>query len=216
MKMHFATATLAAMLVSGGSVLAQMSGTGTPPLSATSPLAMGSGSPVGPTGIPLGSTEMTAPGTSPAPPSTMGCSTTGGSMSQTTTTPFDGGGMTGATSSACAGTGGMGTAGMGTGGAGAGDAGSSMPTLSTLQAGRANIPLGSTEINNPGLSPPPPLTTTFVSPIVPSTLAPQLTIGSPPPTSPPCPVTGVFSSSVTLRSARSAGSMQSASGISGC
>jgi hypothetical protein len=203
MKMHLAMATLAAMLVSSGSVLAQMSGTGTSPLSATSPLAMGSGSPVGPTGIPLGSTEMAAPGTSPAPPSTMGCSSTGGSMSQTTTALFDGGGMAGATSSACAGTGGMGTGGMGTGGAGAGSAGSSMPTLSTLQAGRANIPLGSTEMNNPGLSPAPPLTTTFVSPIVPSTPSPQLTMGSPPPTAPPCPVTGVFSSSVTLRSARS-------------
>jgi hypothetical protein len=202
MKMHLAMATLAAMLVSGGSVLAQMSGTGTSPLSATSPLAMGSGSPVDPTGIPLGSTEMAAPGTSPAAPSTMGCSSTGGSMSQTTTALFDGGGMAGATSSACAGTGGMGN-----GGAGAGSAGSSMPTLSTLQAGPANIPLGSTEMNNPGLSPPPPLTTTFVSPIVPSTPSPQLTIGSPPPTAPPCPVTGVFSSSVTLRFARSSSAM---------
>jgi hypothetical protein len=202
MKMHFATATLAAMLVSGGSVLAQMGGTGTSPLSATSPLAMGSGSPVGPTGIPLGSTEMAAPGTSPAAPSTMGCSSTGGSMSQTTTALFDGGGMAGATSSACAGTGGMGN-----GGAGAGNAGSSMPPLSALQSGRANIPMGATEINNPGLSPLPPLTTTFVSPIVPSTPSPQLTIGSPPPTAPPCPVTGVFSSSVTLRFARSSSAM---------
>jgi hypothetical protein len=179
MKMHFVTATLAAILVSGGSVLAQMGGTGTSPLSATSPLAMGSGSPAGPTGIPLGSTEMAAPGTSPA------------------TALFDGGGM-------------------GTGGAGAGNAGSSMPPLSALQPGPANIPMGSTEINNPGLSPPPPLTTTFVSPIVPSTPSPQLTIGSPPPTAPPCPVTGVFSSSVTLRSARSAASMQGASGVPGC
>jgi hypothetical protein len=207
MKMHFAITTLAAILVGGGSVLAQVGGTGTSPLSATSPLAIGSGSPVAPTGIPLGSTEMAAPGTSPAPPSTMNCSSMGGSTSQTTTALFDGGGMAGATSSTCAGTGGLGTGGMGTGGSATGSAGSSMPTLSTLQAGRANIPMGSTEINNPGLSPLPPLTTTFVSPIVPSTPSPQLTIGSPPPTAPPCPVTGVFSSSVTLRFARSSSAM---------
>jgi hypothetical protein len=189
MKMHFAMTTLAAILVGGGSVLAQVGGTGTSPLSATSPLAIGSGSPVAPAGIPLGATEMTAPGTSPAPSSTMSCSSAAGPTSQTATALFDGGGMA-AASSACVGT---------------GSAASSMPAPSTLRAGRAGIPLGSTEMDSPGLSPLPPISTTFVSPIVPSTASPLSTIGSAPPmaATPPCPVTGVFSSSVTLRGARS-------------
>ncbi len=186
-KMHFAMTTLAAILVGGGSVLAQVGGTGTSPLSATSPLAIGSGSPVAPTGILLGATEMTAPGISPAPSSTMSCSSAGGPTSQTATALFDGGGMA-AASSACAGT---------------GSAASSMPAPSTLRAGRAGIPLGSTEMDSQGLSPLPLVSTTFISPIVPSTPSPQLTVGSPPPTAPPCPVTGVFSSSSTLRGARS-------------
>jgi hypothetical protein len=197
MKIHFAMTTLAAILVGGGSVLAQVGGTGTSPLSATSPLAIGSGSPVAPTGIPLGATEMAAPGTSPAPLSTMGmlgCSGAAGSTSQTATPLFDGGGMAGAGSSACA----------GTGSAGAGSAGSSMPTLSTLQAGRAGIPLGSTEIGSSGLSPPPPVSTMFVSPIVPSTTAPLSTMGSPPlmTATPPCPVTGTFPDGSTTRQVR--------------
>jgi len=191
MKTHFAMATLATVLVCS-SALAQVGGVGTSPFSATSPLAIGSGSPVGPTGIPMGATEMTAPGTSPAPPSAMGCSSAGGSTSQTATALFDGGGMAGAASSACAGT---------------GSAASSMPTPSTLRAGRAGIPLGSTEMDSPGLSPLPPISTTFVSPIVPSTASPlsTSTIGSSPPmaATPPCPVTGVFTGSATLRTARS-------------
>jgi len=107
MKMHFMMATLAAALLGCGSSLAQVGGTGMSPLNATSPLAMGSSVPVGSTGIPLGATEMAAPGTSPAPPSTMGmmgCSGTAGPTSQTANPMFDGGGMTGAASSACAGT----------------------------------------------------------------------------------------------------------------
>src|SRR5258708_2547849 len=68
MKMQFVMATLAAALLGCSSTLAQVGGMGTSPLSATSPLATGSGSPVAPTGIPLGATQMTAPGTAPAPP----------------------------------------------------------------------------------------------------------------------------------------------------
>jgi hypothetical protein len=200
MKPHFAMATLATVLVCS-SALAQVGGVGTSPFSATSPLAIGSGSPVGPTGISMGATEMTAPGTSPAPPSAMGCSSPAGSTSQTATALFDGGGMAGAASSACAGT---------------GSAASSMPAPSTLRAGRAGIPLGSTQIDSLGLSPPPAVSTTFVSPIVPSTPSPQLTIGSPPPTTPPCPVSGVFSGSATLRGARSASATAGASGVPGC
>ena len=202
MKMQFVMATLAATLLGCGSTLAQVSGTGASPLGATSPLAMGSGSPVAPTGIPLGATEMTAPGTSPAPLSTMGmlgCSGAAGSASQTAIPLFDGGGMAGAGSSACAGTGSAGT-----GSAGAGSAGSSMPTLSTLQAGRAGIPLGATEIGSAGLSPPPPVSTMFVSPIVPSTIAPLSTMGSPPlmTATPPCPVAGTFPDGSTTRQVR--------------
>src|SRR5258707_3218105 len=95
MKPYIVMDTLAATLLAGGSTLAQVGGTGTSPLGATSPLSMGSASPVAPTGIPLGATEMTAPGTSPAPLSTMGmlgCSGAAGSTSPTTSL-FDGGGM---------------------------------------------------------------------------------------------------------------------------
>jgi len=197
MKMQFVMATLAATLLGCGSSLAQVGGTGTSPLSATSPLAIGSGSPAAPTGIPLGATEMTAPGTSPAPLSTMGmlgCSGAAGSTSQAAIPLFDGGGMTNAGTSACA----------GAGSAGAGSAGSSMPTLPTLQAGRAGIPLGATEIGSAGLSPPPPVSTTFASPLVPPTTAPLSTMGSPPSltTTPPCPVTGTFPDGSTTRQIR--------------
>src|SRR6266436_6080005 len=128
MKMRFAMATLATFLAGGSSVLAQVDEMGISPLSATSPLAIESSSPVEPTGIPLDATEMTAPGTSPALPS-MGCSGAAGQMSQTATALFDGGGMTGAASSACAGTGGTGTGSAGTGGAETSNTGSSMPPL---------------------------------------------------------------------------------------
>jgi hypothetical protein len=193
MKMHFVMATLAAGLLGGSSVLAQVGGMGTSPLNATSPLTIGPGSSVGPTGIPLGATEMIMPGTSPAPSSNMSCSSAGGPTSQTAIPLFDGG-TTGAASSACAGT--------------AGGAGSSMPAQSTLQIGRAGIPLGSTEMGSPGLSPPPPVSTMFVSPIVPSITAPLSTMGAPPSTAatPPCPVTGTFPDGTTTRQARSSSS----------
>jgi hypothetical protein len=193
MKKHFVMATMAASLLGCGSVLAQVGGVGTSPLGAASPLAMGPAMSVGPTGIPLGATEMTTPGTSPAPSPTMGCSSAGGPTSQTATPLFDGGGPAGAASSGCAGTGG---------------AGSSMPAQSTtLQVGRAGIPLGSTEIGSPGLSPPPPVSTMFVSPIVPSITTPLSTMGTPPSTgtTPPCQVTGTFPDGATTRQARSSG-----------
>ena len=203
MKMQFVMATLAATFLGCGSALSQVGGTGTSALSATSPLAIGSGSPVAPTGIPLGATEMAAPGTSPAPLSTMGmqgCSAAAGSTSQTATPLFDGGGMTGAGSSACTATGGAGE-----GSAGAGNAGPSMPTLSKLQAGRANIPLGATEIDSSGLSPLPPISTILASPMVTSPTTPlSATAGAPSMTAtPPCPVTGTFPDGSTTRQVRS-------------
>jgi hypothetical protein len=211
MKMHFVIATMAASLLGCGSVLAQVGGVGTSPIGAASPLAMGPALPVGPAGIPLGATEMAAPGISPAPLSTMGataCSGTGGPMSQTATPLFDGGGAAGAASSACA----------ATGSAGTGNAGSSMPSLSTLQVGRAGIPLGSTELGTAGLSPPPPVSTMFVSPIVPSTAAPLSTMSAPPSmtTAPPCPVTGTFPDGSTTRQARSSASSTTPTGVPGC
>jgi hypothetical protein len=202
MKMQFVMATLAAGFLGGSSVLAQVGGMATSPLNATSPLTIGPGSSVGPTGIPLGATEMTMPGTSPAPSSNMSCSSAGGPTSQTAIPLFDGG-MTGAASSACVG---MGSA--GTGSTGTGSAGSSMPPLSALQVGRANIPLGSTEMGSAGLSPPPPISPMFVSPIVPPTATPLSTIGAPPSTgiTPPCPVTGTFPDGTTTRQSRSSSS----------
>ena len=195
---HFVTATLAASLLGCGSVLAQVA-VGTSALGATSPLSMGSGMPVAPTGIPLGATEMATPGTSPAPSADLGCSSAGGPTSQTATPLFDGGGMAGAALSACAVT---------------GSADSSMPAQPTLATGRVGIPLGSTEIGNLGLSPPPPVSTMFVSPVVPLASSPLTTMGASPSTAaaPPCPVTGVFSDSATVRGARSSAATAAASG----
>jgi hypothetical protein len=203
MKMHLVMAALAVSLLGSSSASAQVGGVGTSPLGAASPLAMGPGVLVAPTGIPLGSTEMTTPGTSPAPSSTMGaigCSSAGGPTSPAAAPLFDGGGMAGAASSGCAGT---------------GAGGSSMPALPTLRAGRAGIPLGSTELGNAGLSPAPPVSTMFVSPLVPSVTTPLSTMDAAPgaAAAPPCPVTGTFPDGSTTRQTRSsAGTM----GVPGC
>src|SRR5882762_10358950 len=78
----------------------------TPTIGATSPLGMGTGSAVSPTGIPLGSTEIASPGVSPAPSDATGtiampnngttCSTLGTAPSGMygSTATYDGGGMT--------------------------------------------------------------------------------------------------------------------------
>jgi hypothetical protein len=191
MKIHIVIAAMTASLLGANLALAQAGGMGTSPMGATSPLALGTGSPVAPIGIPLGATEMATPGISPAPPPTMGatgCSGTGGPTSQSATPLFDGGGMA-AASGACATT---------------GSAGSSMPAQSMPGIGRANIPLGSTELGNAGLSPAPPVSTMFASPIGPSMATPPATMDDlPSAAAPPCPVTGTFTDSVTVRGARS-------------
>ncbi len=201
MKTPIVLVTLAASFLGCSAAFAQAGGVGSPPMNATSPLAIGPGMAVGPTGIPLGATEMTTPGISPAPSAmgTMGCSGTAGPTSSAASPLFDGGGMGGA-SSACAGMGG---------------AAPSMPAQSTLQVGRTGIPLGSTELGSAGLSPPPPVSPMFVSPVVPPTAAPLAPMGAPPMTgvTPPCPVTGAFSDSVTVRGARSSAG---AAGPPGC
>src|SRR5260370_2227977 len=68
MRLSWIDAILPALVVCNGA-MAQVSGMAspTPTIGATSPLGMGTGSTVSPTGIPLGSTEMASPGISPAP-----------------------------------------------------------------------------------------------------------------------------------------------------
>jgi hypothetical protein len=111
---RFMMAITAAVLWGCGSAFAQIGGTsilpGLSPLGMTSPLGIGPGSPVAPTNLPLGATELASPGVSPmtsgASPTGIitTCSGVGGSMpgtsSSTGTSTFDGGGMTGTASGA--------------------------------------------------------------------------------------------------------------------
>src|SRR3977135_1205371 len=88
----------AAVLVCGSAV-AQVGGTGTSPLGMTSPLGIGPSSPVAPTGVPLGATELASPGVSPTTSGTgviTQCSGIGGSIPQTS---FGTGGSTAGTMS---------------------------------------------------------------------------------------------------------------------
>ncbi|MET4039920.1 hypothetical protein ABIC03_001605 [Bradyrhizobium sp. RT6a] len=100
---------------------------------ATSPLNPQSTRPVG---IPLGSTEIATPGISPINPaqSTIACAGSGNAPSSGTL--FDGGGLSGTSSTTCAGS----TATV-----------SSLPSTATV--GRVGIPLGATEIGGAGISP---------------------------------------------------------------
>src|SRR6266852_1250673 len=160
--------------------MAQVSGMAspTPTLSATSPLGIGVGSSVPPTGIPLGSTEIASPGISPQPAYSTGtiampgsgtsCSTLGTSPSGMygSTATYDGGGMAmGTTTSPTSPTSGISTSsglletsGM-SGMCGSGSssiAGSSTPSSTSPTtpggAARTGLPLGSTEIGNLGVS----------------------------------------------------------------
>jgi hypothetical protein len=106
MKTWLVAAVLPALAVSGVA-MAQVSGmaTPTPTMGATSPLGVTTGSSVSPTGIPLGSIELAAPGVSPLPadptatttmPNTGTiCSTMGTSPSGMygSTATYDGGGV---------------------------------------------------------------------------------------------------------------------------
>jgi hypothetical protein len=125
-----------------------------PGLGITSPLGIGPGSPVAPTGMPLGATELASPGVSPSVSSMALSGTTCSGMQSSTsgssgsTALFDGGGLTGTASGACAG-GGSGTllqpAASASSPAGMGNLSSVRPV---------GIPLGSTELGAGGLSPP--------------------------------------------------------------
>ena len=146
--------SIAAMLVTStlwlvsASAIAQTTMPGMQPpagMLATSPLNPQSTRPVG---IPLGSTEITTPGISPINPtqSTMGCAASTNTGS--TGALFDGGGLSGTSSTNCSGT---------------TEAASSLPSTSTI--GRVGIPLGSTEIGGAGLSPAVPVPGPSTTPI---------------------------------------------------
>jgi len=106
MKFSLITAMLAALVLCNDAT-AQVTGIASPmpTIGATSPLGIGTGSTVSPTGIPLGSTEIASPGVSPAPGDATGtismpsssttCSTLGTAPSGMygSTATYDGGGM---------------------------------------------------------------------------------------------------------------------------
>jgi len=162
-------AAFLATLLGNNPVFAQVAGIGSPMpgMGVTSPFGMGSAAgSVGPTGVPLGATELATPGLSPAPPSTLGsgftvCSTVVGAPSATATGIYDGGGLGTAT--------GMSPTAMGTTSAASAStcnqassssspstlsSGSTPPSSSAL-LGIGAIPMGSTELGNAGVSPTP-------------------------------------------------------------
>jgi len=155
-----------AMFVGSGWAHAQVAGMATPGIGATSPLGMNtSGGAVTPTGIPLGAAPLATPGVSSGfsngVASATACSipAMGSAMTGTSgsTALFDGSGigiMTGATLPGAAApittTCGPASA---TGSPSASQSSTSRPASSQL--GVPTIPMGSTELSNPGLSPAP-------------------------------------------------------------
>jgi len=103
-------------------------------MTATSPLNLGS---TRPEGIPLGSTEIATPGVSPLNPmqDMTNCPASGNAGSSGTL--FDGGGLSGGSSSGCP--------------SDTTTSSALLPQTSTV--GRVGIPLGSTEIGGAGISP---------------------------------------------------------------
>ena len=163
--------TATAMFVSLSCAHAQVGGMGTAAPSSgmgtTSPLGMSpSGGAVAPTGIPLGAAPLATPGvtsgTSNGVASATACSSPGmGAMTSSgmggSTAPFDNSGvgiMTGATQPGTAApitT----TCGPASAGGSATSSQSSTSTPVNSQLGVPTIPIGSTELTNPGLSPAP-------------------------------------------------------------
>ena len=170
-------AAIAAVLLGCGAAFSQV-GTGAPvpsPLGITSPLGMAPGSPVPPTGIPMGATELASPGLSgipmgvtdvaspglgPAPAGALGMTGNGttclamGSPSlgmSGSSTNFDGGGLAVGTGTLPGGAATSGTCGTSS----SGSASTSAATSPTSPGGaaRTGIPLGSVEIGNAGVSP---------------------------------------------------------------
>jgi hypothetical protein len=211
MMTRIVMATMAAALLGCGSAIAQVGGIGVSPgpspLGMTSPLGIGPGSAVPPTGLPLGTTEVptlgvspTTSGTSPLPPTTS-CGGIGGSIPQasfgaastgmgtasgtgtssagTSSSTFDGGSTAGTPSGTCGGAAGSSLAGP------AASASSPTGMGSGSTGSRIGIPMGSTELGVGGLSPPPVVS-------APNPSAPQSTLGT---TTSPCSTTGMPSSS---------------------
>jgi hypothetical protein len=202
-----------AALVGCNSAFAQSAPDSAPGMGPTSPLGiMGLGSTVGPTGIPLGATDLGSAGMSPAPSGTlsdttcsvMGSSTSGSSML------FDGGGTMGMPGAAPSGMGsptsgsstlfdGGGTGTCGTG-SGSNSSGSSLTAASPPSSGgivpgqlggQAAIPLGATQLGTGGLGPTPISPAPTIATLSPS--SPLLTTPSSPtmpvPTTLPIPTT---------------------------
>jgi hypothetical protein len=200
-------ATMAAALLGCGSAFAQVGGIGTSPapLGMTSPLGIGPGSGVPPTGLLLGTTEVPTLGVSPTTsgtsPSLTTCGGIGGSIPQasfgaastgmgttsgmgtsnagTSNSTFDGGSTAATPSGTCGGAAGSSLAGP------AASASSPTGMGSGSTGSQIGIPMGSTELGVGGLSPPPVVS-------APNPSAPQSTLGT---TTSPCPTTGMPSSS---------------------
>ncbi len=174
-----------AMLLGCGSGHAQVGGMAAPGpnfgMGSTSPLGMSPGSPVAPTGLPMGATELVTPGVSPGPSgaSTLGagtaCSGTtsagmGTAMTGMSGGLFDAGGLgtgIGATQPGTSGTSTMSTSTCSQTPA-VGSAVSSQPTAPSIagtpRLGIPRVPMGSTELGNLGVSPAPCPATGFTSP----------------------------------------------------
>ena len=162
-------AITAAIFVGSSCAYAQVGGMGTPAPSAgmgmTSPLGMSSGTAVAPTGIPLGAAPLATPGvslgSSNGVASATACSSPGMGSAMTgtsgSTALFDNSGvgiMTGATQPGTAAPI-MTTCGPASAAGSATSSPSSTSTPATSQLGVPTIPMGSTELSNPGLSPAP-------------------------------------------------------------
>jgi hypothetical protein len=192
MRRALIAATLAG-LFGCNPAFAQVSGMGspTPGIAATSPLGMAPGSPVSPTGIPMGATELTMPGISPATNGTIGlagagttCSAMGSPASgMSGLSTYDGGGM-----GVGIGTSLPGSAAI----CGTSNNASSTGTMSSTSpstAARTGIPLGSVEIGSAGVSPLVVVPTPSASPSTMGTVGPFPSMIGTPSTFPP--TTGV-------------------------
>jgi len=214
-------ATIAWAYLGSSSVFAQVAvGAATPPLGITSPLGIGPGAPVAPTGIPLGAFESSSPGVSPtiAGASSLGptagqtaCRGIGGSIpeasfgtaSSTAGTSVGTGTSTSGTSAPTTLFDGSGMAGTASGTCATSSPASSNPAASASSpnvdtrstVGRVGIPLGSTELGVGGLSPPPVVTAVTV----PSPSSAVSTGAS----TVPCPTTGMSSTTGTSTSSGS-------------
>jgi hypothetical protein len=212
-------ATIAWACLGSSSVFAQVGmGTAIPAPGITSPLGIGPGAPVAPTGIPLGAFELSSPGVSPtfAGAASVGptagqtaCRGIGGSIpeasfgtaSSTAGTSFGTGMSPVGTSASPTLFDGGGTAGTASGTCMTGSPVSSNPAasasspdaISRSTVGRVGIPLGATELGVGGLSPPPVGVTGPLS---------SVSLGA---STVPCPTTGMSAGMQTSTSTSTGG-----------